>query len=246
MRQMAGLCGRVVGLLGAVTGVAPGALGQCHILDIPATGAFSTINNSTSAVYVADGGAVVVTAHVPDPFDLTLSIGSIGSAQISGVVPVQSSVGPTLNFSSDDRFLWCIGTPQSCTPPFQGQAYVGFRFQAADGLHYGWLGVFCENQGFGRVDLRFSGAAYQLCAGVAITAGLREGPAVTCDSPDFDCDGDTGTDADIEAFFRCLAGDCPAAPCANDADFNNDGDQGTDADIEAFFRVLAGGPCIPN
>jgi T5SS/PEP-CTERM-associated repeat protein len=64
-----------------------------------------------------------------------------------------------------------------------------------------------------------------------------------CDSADFDCDEDIGTDADIEAFFACIAGNCPAAPCNNDADFNNDGDLGTDADIEAFFRVLAGGSC---
>jgi glucose/arabinose dehydrogenase len=63
----------------------------------------------------------------------------------------------------------------------------------------------------------------------------------TCCSADFDGDGDTGTDADIEAFFRCLAGDC-CATCQS-ADFNLDGDTGTDADIEAFFRVLAGGPC---
>jgi hypothetical protein len=60
---------------------------------------------------------------------------------------------------------------------------------------------------------------------------------------DFDCDGDIGTDADIEAFFACLAGNCPASPCGNDADFNNDGDMGTDADIETFFRVLGGGAC---
>jgi hypothetical protein len=64
-----------------------------------------------------------------------------------------------------------------------------------------------------------------------------------CGSADFDCDGDLGTDADIEAFFACLAGNCPAAPCTNNADFNADGDIGTDADIEAFFRVLAGGSC---
>jgi len=60
---------------------------------------------------------------------------------------------------------------------------------------------------------------------------------------DFNCDGDVGTDLDIESFFACLAGTCPAPPCANTADFNNDGDVGTDADIESFFRVLAGGPC---
>jgi hypothetical protein len=68
-------------------------------------------------------------------------------------------------------------------------------------------------------------------------------PPVTCGSPDFDCDGDIGTDADIEAFFACLGGNCPAPPCESNADFNNDGDIGTDADIESFFRVLAGGPC---
>jgi hypothetical protein len=64
-----------------------------------------------------------------------------------------------------------------------------------------------------------------------------------CGSADFDCDGDVGTDADITAFFACLAGNCPPPPCSGTADFNGDGDLGTDADIEAFFRVLAGGPC---
>jgi hypothetical protein len=68
-------------------------------------------------------------------------------------------------------------------------------------------------------------------------------PPSTCDSADFNCDGDSGTDADIEAFFACVAGVCPQPPCMNSADFNHDGDSGTDADIEAFFRVLAGGHC---
>jgi hypothetical protein len=62
-----------------------------------------------------------------------------------------------------------------------------------------------------------------------------------CGSADFNNDGDIGTDADIEAFFACLAGNCCAA-CGS-VDFNFDGDIGTDADIEAFFRVLAGGNC---
>src|SRR5262245_11298858 len=60
-------------------------------------------------------------------------------------------------------------------------------------------------------------------------------------SPDFNNDGDSGTDADIESFFACLAGHC-CAYCAG-PDFNNNGDSGTDADIESFFRVLAGGAC---
>ncbi len=58
---------------------------------------------------------------------------------------------------------------------------------------------------------------------------------------DFDNDGDTGTDADIETFFRCIAGAC--CPTCGSADFDGDGDTATDADIEAFFRVIAGGPC---
>jgi hypothetical protein len=65
----------------------------------------------------------------------------------------------------------------------------------------------------------------------------------TCGTSDFDGDGDAGTDADIEAFFSCLAGNCCPSCFEGGADFNADGDSGTDADIESFFRVLAGGPC---
>jgi Divergent InlB B-repeat domain len=67
------------------------------------------------------------------------------------------------------------------------------------------------------------------------------GAKLYVNSADFNNDGDIGTDADIEAFFACLAGNC-CATCGS-ADFNGDGDVGTDADIEAFFRVLAGGAC---
>jgi hypothetical protein len=66
-------------------------------------------------------------------------------------------------------------------------------------------------------------------------------PDSRCGSADFDGDGDVGTDADIEAFFACLAGSC--CPTCGSADFDGDGDTGTDADIEAFFRVLGGGNC---
>ena len=66
---------------------------------------------------------------------------------------------------------------------------------------------------------------------------------VVCSTADFDGDGDVGTDADIEAFFACLAGRCCATCWSGGGDFNGDGDAGTDADIEAFFRVLAGQPC---
>ncbi len=71
--------------------------------------------------------------------------------------------------------------------------------------------------------------------------GLALLDSVAICTADFDGDGDIGTDADIEAFFACLAGNC-CATCAS-PDFNGDGDVGTDADIESFFRVLAGGAC---
>jgi hypothetical protein len=74
------------------------------------------------------------------------------------------------------------------------------------------------------------------CVGVSVGAAT-----LTVRSSDFNNDGDSATDADIEAFFACLAGNC-CATCGS-ADFNGDGDSGTDADIEAFFRVLAGGTC---
>jgi hypothetical protein len=67
--------------------------------------------------------------------------------------------------------------------------------------------------------------------------------APACGTADFDGDGDTGTDADIEAFFACLAGNCCPTCWHLGADFDGDGDTGTDGDIEAFFRVLAGSPC---
>jgi hypothetical protein len=70
-------------------------------------------------------------------------------------------------------------------------------------------------------------------------------PAVlSVSSPDFDGDGDEGTDADVEAFFtRIAGGPCPTGDACNSTDFDGDGDEGTDADVEAFFRVLAGGAC---
>ncbi len=82
-----------------------------------------------------------------------------------------------------------------------------------------------------------------LTSGEAILGATFIRPCRGCGSADFNCDGEVGTDADIEAFFACLSGTCPPAPCTSTADFNADGDVGTDADIDAFFRVLGGGAC---
>ncbi|HYE62521.1 MAG TPA: hypothetical protein VD997_11055 [Phycisphaerales bacterium] len=72
-------------------------------------------------------------------------------------------------------------------------------------------------------------------------ASVYVGTVPGCGSQDFNGDGDSGTDADIEAFFACLAGNC-CSTCGS-SDFNADGDYGTDADIESFFRVLGGSAC---
>jgi hypothetical protein len=223
--------------------IAQHAPADCHIRQLSTNVPISTSDGARAVLYVSDDSAIVVTTHQPNPFELSLTIGATGTAAVSDRVPTNTRIDAGLICSNVDRFLWCVGSTQSCTPPFQGHAYLGFRFNAGDGLHYGWLGVYCQNMGFGNVVLQFSGAAYETCAGVSIAAGVFEAMIGTCDSADFDCDGDTGTDADVEAFFACLAGTCPPGPCANDADFDNDGDVATDQDIEAFFRVLAGGWC---
>jgi hypothetical protein len=74
---------------------------------------------------------------------------------------------------------------------------------------------------------------------IRLTGADYVGLPNTC-TADYNHDGDFGTDQDIEAFFRCLAGDC-CTDCISD--FNGDGDYGTDQDVEAFFRVLSGAPC---
>jgi hypothetical protein len=81
--------------------------------------------------------------------------------------------------------------------------------------------------------------------GAAVNQGLQGFAVVitgavdnnACPTSDFNCDGDFGTDADLEAFFNALAGGF------GDTDINRDGDAGTDSDIESFFSILAGGPC---
>jgi len=82
------------------------------------------------------------------------------------------------------------------------------------------------------------GQALSAVARIPVFCGSSGCP---CSSADFDRDGDTGTDLDIEAFFSCLGGNC--CPLCGSADFDGNGDSGTDEDIEAFFRVLGGGAC---
>jgi len=127
-----------------------------------------------------------------------------------------------------------------CATAARGQAYNADWFTIGCGGQTSTASLFELSSTIGQPD----GGAILLGDGFELSGGYwTTADAPGCGSADFDCDGDLGTDADIEAFFACLAGNCPAPPCANSADFNGDGDLGTDADIESFFRVLGGGSC---
>jgi hypothetical protein len=104
---------------------------------------------------------------------------------------------------------------------------------SSDGV--AWAGIASVQSGGQAVS------GYTILSGSGINWAGPVIPPLVCGTADFNNDGDTGTDADIEAFFACLGGNC-CATCGT-SDFNGDGDFGTDQDIEAFFRVLAGGEC---
>jgi hypothetical protein len=127
-----------------------------------------------------------------------------------------------------------------CAATARGQLAVNwYTIDGGGGTSSG--GTFVVSGTIGQPDAgTMSGGIFVVNGG--FWAGLgASGPH--CGSADFDCDGDTATDFDIQSFFACLAGNCPPPPCDSTADFNGDGDSATDADIEAFFRVLAGGTC---
>lgn len=231
-------------MIGAVLALSTST--YAHIVPFPSANVPVETTSGSIAVFTMNANdAVQVTIHTPFPFELSLSIACIGTAEITpGNIPLRSEIDGSLTFTSADHPVWCVGTPQHCTPPYNGIGYYGIKFQLADGTHYGWLKTSFTNDGFGNVDLYIARGYYQDVPDHEIQAGVIETTHLPeCESVDFNCDGDVGTDLDIEAFFACIAGSCPAAPCGNTADFDGDGDTGTDLDIEAFFRVLGGGAC---
>jgi hypothetical protein len=139
-----------------------------------------------------------------------------------------------------------VTLPQAFSPPSAGSYWVSVvailpRGNGVEEPQWGWI------QATTATATAPSGMQWFFSPGnftpfghdVAFVLNGTDGP--TCGSADYNGDGDVGTDADIEAFFACLAGTC-CATCGS-ADFDANGDVGTDADIEAFFRVLAGGAC---
>lgn len=155
---------------------------------------------------------------------LVLAPGTTCLVQVSGGGAVCSLVH--LHLSSDDsRILSC------CDPRFYLAAGDRLGISGAGCVHVEFVPPVtypAESQLPPSIDIRGEFVMYNpsyVFDGVTICSS-------GCD--DFDLDGDVGTDADIAAFFECLADSCPSA------DFDNDGDVGTDADIAAFFAALAG------
>lgn len=147
-------------------------------------------------------------------FPMSVGVSSIGSLTYRW--EVQADDGPWVPVGGGATPLPCGGSAQAF-PPDAPQTRVAIT-PCAGSIH------------------RLRAVISAGCGEVASAAAV-----VLVNSADFDTDGDVGTDADIQAFFACLAGDC-CATCGS-ADFNADGDIGTDADIESFFSVLSGGNC---
>jgi hypothetical protein len=161
--------------------------------------------------------------HASNPYGIILNVFASGSWPLNYQWQKEISPGTWTNLADDS-------CPSADSSTFDVRGADNFQ------LRLGFMGVYNTWQGNYRCLI--TNECGSATSGTAVIA-----PPPTCGSADFNCDGDVATDADIESFFACVAGTCPAAPCNSTADFNGDGDAGTDADIEAFFRVLAGGTC---
>jgi hypothetical protein len=189
------------------------------------------------------------TSHLIAPAD-AYQVLTCGAVDINGVPTWFTSDGPTADGRMkpevmacglhtatiwyDDTTSFATASGTSLSTPLVASAVACIA-----GAHPDWtvdrlnLALFLNtNGGNPSLDPLF-------VSGYGVIDAARSGTGYC--NPDFNNDGDVGTDADIEAYFACLAGDC--CPTCGSADFNLDGDIGTDADIEAFFRVLGGGAC---
>jgi uncharacterized membrane protein len=215
----------------------------------------NTFSNDQSVMFGAPAVDITPTSYVASarPFDINMSNVVVGSfADISagtGFVAGQytSSGGWTayghlpgmtesIAFDNNDAGV-AVGVSRRRVPSVS-HAFVWINNQMVDlnGVAPGAPGVITEAVGINNSGLiAANGAVYNGSVALLLV------PGAFCNTADFDRDGDSATDLDIEAFFACLAGAC--CPTCESTDINIDGDAATDADIEAFFRILAGGRC---
>jgi len=198
-------------------------------------------------------GVLWSTFTLASPVDAThfldADFNALSTASADAVCYIFDSTGDIVYFSDDEgpaalaQFsLGADGTRMygANTVPFDGNTPIGESGLAA-GTYYMAKGLFATQDLFALLSGHRWHVRGTSGSNLTVGADLYTGTVSSCGSADFDGDGDTGTDLDIEAFFACLGGDC-CGTCGS-ADFDGDGDTGTDLDIEAFFRVLGGGEC---
>jgi hypothetical protein len=174
-----------------------------------------------------DGASNTLRTLTFDAFTLRQSPVLFGlSHQAVGSYASAASLSGSIVFASDGA--WDSGLPQVYPTEIRFSDAAMARTTPMM-----WFG--------GRVNVNAGDTASAMGSSLCTLSFLSD--VNRCGYADFNCDGDVGTDEDIQAFWHCLAGDCPPCPCSSTSDFNGDGDPGTDADMEAFFRVLAGNAC---
>lgn len=97
------------------------------------------------------------------------NISGAGSFNAGG----QACLGSLYSYGSQGQFYYggfAANGPNGSVPPGTF-AYAGFRFNAVDGTHFGWIRL-----KVGAGTLTFDSAAYETTAGTAITAGAVPEP----------------------------------------------------------------------
>jgi hypothetical protein len=179
-----------------------------------------------------NGSPAWIDLHPPGPDNTTSECTSISNGAQAGFVMIINRADPNLN--SVSRAAFWRGTPASWINlhsllPGGAALWANSR---ANGIYDDGTTTIIVGTAFNLTNNRSEAVLWTSLP-----------PAPPCGTSDFNGDGDFGTDADIEAFFACLAGTCCPTCYEGGSDFNADGDFGTDADIESFFRVLGGGSC---
>jgi len=193
------------------------------------------------------------TAHIGAPAD-ALRVVTCGAVDGAGTITWFSSDGPTADGRVKPELL-ALGSATKTVGYDDTTSYVGASGTSLStplvagavaclaGAHPEWTADQMRAALLASAsDFVLNGVSDPLFVrGFGILNALDAWGGPGCGSADFDGDGDSGTDLDIENFFACLGGNC-CQGCGS-ADFDGDGDTGTDMDIEAFFRVLGGGAC---
>ncbi len=131
-----------------------------------------------------------VSQIVPTPRELVLNVFASGSWPLTYQWQKETSPGTWANLTDD-----------SC--PVIDPTQFDIRGADTMQLRLGYLGVYNSTQ-LGSYRCVVTSECGSAASGVAIVSVTPP-----CGNADFNCDGDTGTDADIDSFFACLSGICP-------------------------------------